>query len=50
MKGFKYQMAVKVLLYKYKMNGAKEYAPVYFNSATKTIINSDRYMLHKSFQ
>ena len=27
-----------------------EYAPVNFNSATKTVINSDKYMLDKSFQ
>ena len=26
------------------------YAPVYFNSATKTVINSDKYDLDKSFQ
>ena len=50
MKSFKYQITVKVLLCKYKINGDKEYAPVYFNSATITIINSDEYMLDKSFQ
>ena len=50
MKGFKYQIAVKVLLFKYKVNGDKEFAPVYFNSATKTVINSDEYMLDRSFQ
>ena len=38
-----------VLLYKHKMNGNIEYSPVYFNSTTKTEINSE-YMLHKSFQ
>ena len=27
-----------------------EYAPFYFNSATKTVINSDKYGLDKSFQ
>ena len=47
MKGFKYQ--ITVLLCKYKINGDKEYASVYFNSATKTVINSDEYMLDKSF-
>ena len=36
---FKYQITVKVLLKKYKPNGEKEFAPVYFNSSTKTIIN-----------
>ena len=50
MKGFKYQITVTVLLCKHKQNGDIEYAPVYFNSATKTIINSDKYDLDKSFQ
>ena len=50
MKGFKYQITVAALLSKHKMNGDIEYAPVYFNSATKTVINSDKYMLDKSFQ
>ena len=46
MKGFEYQITVKVLLSKYKGKG--EFAPVYFNSASKTAINS-KYMLDKSF-
>ena len=50
MKSFKYQITVKILLCKYKINGDKEYAPVYFDSATKTVINSDKYDLDKSFQ
>ena len=50
MKGFKYQITVKVLLCKYKVNGDKEFAPVCFNSATKTVINSDEYVLDRSFQ
>ena len=50
MKGFKYQINVAVLLSKHKMNGDIEYASVYFNSATKTLINSDKYMLDRSFQ
>ena len=45
MKGFKYQITVAVLLSKHKIE-----APVYFNSATKTVINSDKYDLDKSFQ
>ena len=49
-KSFKYQITVKVLLSKHKENGDIEFAPVYFNSATKTVINSDKYMLDKSFQ
>ena len=35
MKGFKYQITVTLLLFKHKINGDIEYAPVYFNSATK---------------
>ena len=50
MKGFKYQITVTVLLCKHKQNGDIEYAPVYFNSATKTVINSDKFDFDKSFQ
>ena len=50
MKGFKYQITVAVLLSKHKINRDIEYTPVYFNSATKTVINSDKYDLEKSFQ
>ena len=50
MKGFKYQITVPVLSFKYKQNGDIQYAPVYFNSATRTAINSDKYDLGKSFQ
>ena len=32
MKGFKYQITVKILLKKHKPNGEIEFAPVYFNS------------------
>ena len=42
MKGFKYQITETVLLCKHKQNGDIEYAPVYFISATKTIINSNK--------
>ena len=38
-KSFKYQITVKVLLKKYKLNGETEFTPVYFNSVTK---NSDK--------
>ena len=47
---FKYQITAKVLLSKHKDYGPMEFAAVYFNSATKTVINSDKYMLDKSFQ
>ena len=50
MKGFKYQITAAISLCKHKMNRDIEYAPVYFNSATKTVINSDKYDLDKSFQ
>ena len=48
-KGFKYQITVKVLLKKYKPNGEIEFAPVYFNSVTKLVINH-RFKLGESFQ
>ena len=50
MKGFKYEITVKLLLCKYRINGDRQYAPVYFNSATKIVINSDKCDLDKSFQ
>ena len=50
MKGFKYKITVAVFLNKHKINGDIEYAPVYFNSATKIVINFDKYMLDKPFQ
>ena len=49
MKGFKYQITMTVLLDKHKMDGDTEYSPVYFNSATKAVINFE-YCLDKSFQ
>ena len=48
-KGFKYQITVKVLLKKYKLNEEIEFTPVYFNSSTKTIINN-RFKLEHAFQ
>ena len=49
MKCFKYQISVKVLLSKYKENKDVEFAPVYFNSTTKTVTNLE-YDIDKSFQ
>ena len=49
-KRFKYQIKVEVLLSKHKGNGDTEFASVYFNSTTKTVINSDKYVRGKSFQ
>ena len=48
-KGFMYQITVKVLLKKYKLSGEIEFAPVYFNSVTKTVINH-RFRLENSFK
>ena len=48
-KGFKYQITLKILLSKYKENTDREFAPVYFNSTTKTVIGP-KYGLDKSFQ
>ena len=45
---FKYQITVKFLLRKHKENEGIEFAPVYFNSTTKTVINS-KYILDKYF-
>ena len=48
-KGFKYQITLKVMLKKYKPHGEIEFAPVYFNSTTKTVINY-RFSLKSCFQ
>ena len=48
-KGFKYQITLKVMLKKYKPNGEIEFRPVYFNSATKTVINH-KFSLENAFQ
>ena len=48
-KSFKYQITVKVLLKKCKLNGEIEFAPAYFNSLAKTVINH-RFRLENSFQ
>ena len=41
LKGFKYQIKLAILLSKVKNSGEVEYSPVYFNSLTKTVINSE---------
>ena len=48
-KGFKYQITLNVLLKKYFPDGEIEFAPVYFNSVTKTVINH-RFKVENSFQ
>ena len=49
-KGFKYQITLTILLSKVKSDGNIEYSAVYFNSTTKTVINSDKFGLDQSFQ
>ena len=44
-KGFKYQIALSILLGKVRSDGNIEYSPVYFNSTTKAVINSDKFGL-----
>ena len=48
-KGFKCQITLPVLLSKIKTDESIEYSPVYFNSTTKTLINSE-FSLDQSFQ
>ena len=48
-KGFQYQITVKVWFKKYNHNGEIKFAPVYFSSLTKTVINH-RFRLENSFQ
>ena len=47
-KGFKYQITLKLVLKKYKTIEI-EFAPVYFNSTTKTVINHN-FSLENAFQ
>ena len=47
-KDFKYHITVKNLIKKYKLNEEIEFAPVYFSSMTKTVINH-RFRLENSF-
>ena len=49
-KGFKYHITLSILLSKVRSDGNIEYSPVYFNSTTKTVINSDKFGLDQSFQ
>ena len=43
LKGFKYQITLAVLLSKMKNSGEVEYSPGYFNTLTKTVINSNKF-------
>ena len=47
LKGFKYQIALAVLLSKVKNSGEIEYSPVYFNSLNKTVIRSNKFKLNQ---
>ena len=48
-KGFKYQIAIKFMLKKYKPNGEIEFRPLYFNSTTKTSMNH-KFILENALQ
>ena len=48
-KDFRYEITVKVLLKKYKVDEEIEFRPVYFNSVTKTVTNH-RFRLETSFE
>ena len=48
-KGFKYQITLKVVLKKYKLNGEIEFRPVCFNSTAKIVINH-KFCLENGFQ
>ena len=48
-KGFKYQITLKFLLKRYTSNGELEFAPIYFNSTTKTVTNH-KFSLENAFQ
>ena len=50
MKGFKYQITMKVFLSKEKEHGDREFTTVYFNFAAKEVINLNNHGLHKSLQ
>ena len=41
-KDFKCQITLSILLSKVRSDGNVEYSPVYFNSTTKTVLNSDK--------
>ena len=49
-KGFKYPITLAVLLSKIKTDGSTGYSLVYFNSTSKTVVNSDEFGLDQSFQ
>ena len=48
-KDFEYQITLKFTLKKYKPNNEIEFRPVYFISATKTVINH-KFSLENAFQ
>ena len=50
LKGFKYQITLAAFLSKMKNSGKVEYSPVYLNSLTKTVINSNKFNLVQAFQ
>ena len=49
-KGFKYQMKIKILLSKRKENKVTEFATVYFNSTAKIVVDFKKHGPDKFFQ
>ena len=49
-KGFKYEITMKVLLSKHKENGEREFTTIYFNFTAQTVINLNNVGINKSFQ
>ena len=49
-KGFKYQMTMKILLSKEKENRATEFATVYFTSTAKIVVDFKKHGIDKFFQ
>ena len=50
MRRFTYQITLKVLLSKQNQNGETDFSTAYFNYTPKTVINTNKYGLNKSFQ
>ena len=50
MRRFTYQITLKFLLSKQNQNGETDFSTAYFNSTPKTVINTNKYGLNKSFQ
>ena len=49
LKGFKHQITLAILLSKVKNKSETEHSPAYFNSLTKTVINSNKFGQDQAF-